>query len=135
MVPYLFFIATVYQYLKKVYQCFLLLQGFCPLTSEATTKEGLDWIIQKLVTICETYPQECELFQNILTEPCFSKDVTQVEKVFWLLNNYINGKFTENKRKQLCKFIGKTVGCSIGFYTGIFFGKHDYDLINVVNFS
>ena len=68
-------------------------------------------------------------------EPCLSKDVTQVEKVFWLLNNYINGKFTENKRKQLCKFIGKTVGCSIGFYTGIFFGKHHYDLINVVNFS
>ena len=65
-------------------------------------------------------------------EPCPWEDVTQV---FRLYEGYDNEKSTENKRKQLCKIIGRFVGCSIGFYTGTSFGKHDYNLIDVMNLS
>ena len=111
------------------------LQGFCTLTSEATTKEGLSWILQfkeKLVAFCKTYPEGYELFQDVLTEPCPWEGVT---RVFRLYEGYDNEKSTENKRKQLCKIIGRFAGCSIGFYTGTSFGKHDYNLIDVMNLS
>ena len=82
-------------------------------------------IKEKIDTFCKNYPTACELYQNILTHPCFWTDIKHSIKALQLFFEYKTGKSTKNNyQKQFCKISSQSIGCHLGCFAGSHFGKY-----------